>query len=306
LAPLGRALALLLAGWGGLAAAAAQGQLPGVGLDYFPSQADPWAGGTLNQQAFIDRYASTIEESAYWRGMTAELFFVNDRALRNAFQAGVLGDRAMYNGVPKLVEQFDISRMQTRPQVIKGQPGEKILYDPDNFYCKWWQNQLPYPGQMPHNPIEVSDPTRPEGLFHAPPETGWACPVYYWNVLPDEQPPPPPPCEQDGDTLCLRDRFEIEIGWETDTGATGIGHAIPLTDDTGTFWFFNEKNLELLIKVLDGCVVNQHYWVFAGGLTNVQVQIRVKDTDTGAVQVYNNPIKTPFIPLQDINAFDCP
>ena len=58
--------------------------------------------------------------------------------------------------------------------------------------------------------------------------------------------------------------------------------------------------------MLDGCGVNNHFWVFAGGLTNVEVEIRVKDTTTGAAQTYNNPQKTPFAPLQDINAFDCP
>jgi hypothetical protein len=299
-------MSLFLAGLAGLAAVAAAGSTPGVGVDYFPGRPDPWAGGTFDRQAFIARYGAPPEDSVRWPGMIAEMFFVNERAARAACLAGELGDTAVYNCEPTMVEQHDIASIHSRPDLIKGIPGEHIRYRPELFYCRWWVNQGPRPGSTPQNPIEVSDPTRPEGMFHAPPETGWACPVYYWNVLPDEQPPPPPPCEQDGDTLCVRDRFEIEVTWETTAGATGEGTAIRLTDDTGTFWFFNDKNLELLIKVLDGCVVNQHYWVFAGGLTDVEVQIRVKDTDTGAVQTYNNPIKTPFIPLQDITAFDCP
>ena len=297
-------MGLFLAGWAGLATAAAA--VPGVGLNYFPDKPDPWAGGVFSREAFIDRYASFPEEVGAWKGMVAELFFVNERALRNAFLAGVLGSPALYDGKPTLAEQHDIARLHSRPDVIMNEPGEKITYVPENFYCKWWVNQGPDPGKTPQNPIEVTDPSRPEGPFHAPPVTGWACPVYYFNVLPDEEPPPPPPCEQDDDTLCLRQRFEVELTWQTPAGQNGAGHAIPLTDDTGTFWFFNDKNLELLIKVLDGCAVNQRFWVFSGGLTNVQVQILVTDNKTGAVRTYSNPLETPFTPLQDTSAFACP
>ena len=51
-----------------------------------------------------------------------------------------------------------------------------------------------------------------------------------------------------------------------------------LTDDSGYLWFFDADNIELIVKVLDGCGVNNRYWVFAGGLTNVEVDIIVTDT----------------------------
>jgi hypothetical protein len=47
--------------------------------------------------------------------------------------------------------------------------------------------------------------------------------------------------------------------------------------------------------------------VFAGGLTNVQVVLRVVDTETTAVRHYFNPQVTPFQPVQDTTAFaTCP
>ena len=64
---------------------------------------------------------------------------------------------------------------------------------------------------------------------------------------------------------------------------------MPLTGDTGTFWFFNSANLELVVKVLDGRGINGHYWVFYGALSNVDYTIAVSDTDTGAVRTYHNP-----------------
>jgi hypothetical protein len=115
-------------------------------------------------------------------------------------------------------------------------------------------------------------------------------------------------CVPDATTLCLNnDRFMVDATFRTPAGQTGDGQAVQLTDDTGYFWFFNAANVEMVLKVLDGCPVNNNYWVFAGGLTNVEVMIRVEDTETGDVRNYTNPLRTPFQPIQDTSAFaTCP
>jgi len=60
-------------------------------------------------------------------------------------------------------------------------------------------------------------------------------------------------------------------------------------------------------KVLNGCGLNQRYWTFAGGLTDVNVILTVTDTQTGAVKIYTNPQGTAFRPIQDTGAFaTCP
>jgi hypothetical protein len=103
------------------------------------------------------------------------------------------------------------------------------------------------------------------------------------------------------------DRFRVEVEWSTTQGTSGAGEAVPLTNDTGYFWFFNEENVEMVIKVLDACGFADRFWVFAGGLTNVAVDITVTDTQTGDVKTYHNPQRTPFQPIQDTNAFaTCP
>ena len=85
---------------------------------------------------------------------------------------------------------------------------------------------------------------------------------------------------------------------------TGAGHAIRLTDDTGYFWFFNDTNVEIVLKVLDACALQFHnFWVFAAGLTNVEVEIVVLDTEADVEKVYFNPLDRPFEPVQDTNAF---
>ena len=113
--------------------------------------------------------------------------------------------------------------------------------------------------------------------------------------------------------LCLVDgRFRVEARWETRDGDSGLGTARPLTDDTGSFWFFDPDNLELVVKVIDACEPFDRFWVFAAGLTNVDVRLTVVDTKasgTGAdaIQEYINPLGTPFAPIQDTEAFaTCP
>jgi hypothetical protein len=111
-----------------------------------------------------------------------------------------------------------------------------------------------------------------------------------------------------GDTMLplQNSRFQVAVTWKTPDGSTGSGHGVALTGDSGYFWFFDAANVELILKVLDGCAVSQHFWVFAGGLTNVMATISVTDTLTGVNKTYTNPLSTPFRPIQDTAAFNCP
>ena len=64
----------------------------------------------------------------------------------------------------------------------------------------------------------------------------------------------------------------------------------------------------MVVKVLNGCALNNAYWVFASGLTNVQVDWLVTDTLTGATFVGTNPQGMAFVPVQETRAFpnSCP
>ncbi|MEM6702390.1 MAG: Calx-beta domain-containing protein [Acidobacteriota bacterium] len=114
-------------------------------------------------------------------------------------------------------------------------------------------------------------------------------------------------CMEDASTLCLNGgRFEVTASWRTTSGDIGPGSAVALSDDTGYFWFFDEENVEITLKVLDGCAINGRYWVFAGGLTDVEVDLTVTDTESGISRSYTNPRATSFEPIQDTSAFsDC-
>ena len=114
-------------------------------------------------------------------------------------------------------------------------------------------------------------------------------------------------CITGGSTLCLGGRFRAQVTWRAPgigTG-TGAGQAVPLTDDTGAFWFFSPENPELVVKALDGRTFNHHYWVFYGALSNVEYDLTVTDAITGARRVYHNPAGT-MASRADTRAFQEP
>jgi hypothetical protein len=90
--------------------------------------------------------------------------------------------------------------------------------------------------------------------------------------------------------LCLLGgRFRVEVSWNnTQGGTSGSGAAVPLTDQTGLFWFFDAADAELVVKMLDGRPVNGKFWFFYGALSNVQYDIRVTDTTDGITHTYHN------------------
>ena len=118
----------------------------------------------------------------------------------------------------------------------------------------------------------------------------------------------PSACVPGATSLCLADgRFTVTASYATASGPSGAAQAVPLTSDTGYFWFFSAADVEAVVKVLDGCALDDSYWFFAGGLTDVQVTLTVTDTRTGFVKTYTNPQATAFQPIQDTAALPvCP
>ena len=99
------------------------------------------------------------------------------------------------------------------------------------------------------------------------------------------------PCAVADDSLCLNGgRFRVRVNWRAPALATqGIGTAVPLTRDTGYFWFFSSTNIELIVKVVDGRAFNGRFWVFYGALSDVEYVIQVSDSETGDTRTYFNP-----------------
>jgi len=105
-------------------------------------------------------------------------------------------------------------------------------------------------------------------------------------------------CIADGNTLCLLGgRFQVRV-----TRGGNPQPALPLTDKSGAFWFFNAANTEVVVKVLDGTPINGSHWVFLGSMSDQDYSVTVTDTVTGAVWSHVNPLGT-YCGTADIAAF---
>jgi hypothetical protein len=101
--------------------------------------------------------------------------------------------------------------------------------------------------------------------------------------------PPGAVCSDDG-------RFQATAHWLLPSAGgiqqSGAGTPVPLSDDTGGFWFVDPSSLDLMVKVLDGTSVNGYFWVFYGALSNTEYYLDVYDTQTSSARQYYNPAGT--------------
>ncbi|MCP4659405.1 MAG: hypothetical protein GY856_28690 [bacterium] len=116
-------------------------------------------------------------------------------------------------------------------------------------------------------------------------------------------------CDPDDTTLCLAHRrFEVTATWRDFQGNTGPAKVVPgASAYSGNFFFFDPENWELVVKVLDGCALNGHFWVFAAGPTTVEYTLAVTDVQSGAVSTYTNELGVAAPAITDTTAFTtCP
>jgi hypothetical protein len=104
------------------------------------------------------------------------------------------------------------------------------------------------------------------------------------------------------------DRFRVSIEWSAPGFPAGPGQVSDLrTEDTGFFYFLDAENIEFLVKVIDGCDLNNHYWVFFAGATDVEFTLTVTDTQANQTREYSNPLGQPADAVTDTTAFaTCP
>lgn len=94
-------------------------------------------------------------------------------------------------------------------------------------------------------------------------------------------------CVPDATVLCLDDqpgdrRFRIRMSWETSLNGGQAGQAFatplaPLGLPSGGLLSFFEQNPEVLIKVVRGCGLNGHYWIFGAPTTTLGFELIVED-----------------------------
>ena len=69
----------------------------------------------------------------------------------------------------------------------------------------------------------------------------------------------------------------MQVSWGDFEGHVGRGQTWPLGDQAGLFWFFRESNVEMLVKMVDGCTLteNPRFWLFVAATTSVNYTLTV-------------------------------
>lgn len=120
------------------------------------------------------------------------------------------------------------------------------------------------------------------------------------------------PCVRGPGTACLLDgRFEVKVDYRTQS-ATGAGALMAFagqraeSDQSAFFYFFDNANFEMGVKMVDACLPPfNRFWAFVSGLTNQGFTVTVRDTATGRVKSYTNPLGTYPQTVGDTDAFPC-
>jgi hypothetical protein len=150
------------------------------------------------------------------------------------------------------------------------------------------------------------------------------------GAFPCVNPGAPGVCTRDAETACLiGGRFEVTGEMRNasgtifptrvmDVGSILAGSStLPVartraeTDQAAFFQSFTPGNFEVGVKMVDACSLPaghplRFYWIFYGGLTNAETEVRAVHTPTGRVDVWLNPARTLPTTEARTNAFPCP
>ncbi len=113
-------------------------------------------------------------------------------------------------------------------------------------------------------------------------------------------------------THCLLNRFAVSARWRTNAqpGTLTDGQALVAgcaNPGSGLFQFFSPNNWEIMVKALNGCGLNDRYWIFSSATTNVFYRMEVFDVVGGEQKIYFNYPGPPAPAVTDVNAFPtCP
>ncbi len=247
---------------------------------------------TINEMRFnVREMARKVEEA----GMTPIVLSVIPRGPGSGLDSD--NERtAVFRGWLEYQAEMDEQLFADPFEYLNGTAGLFEFY----YFDPWHTNSRGY--DLLTDPIVepallAIDPPPPP-----PPPFGLTC-----TTSEGEPTVPPGPCVTDPDddtVLCLRDqRFRLDVRWQDFDDNEGAGRRGPQNGDTGTFYFFNETNTELIVKVLNGSNSNGFYWVFYGALSNTRYTMRVVDTETAACKIYENPSGT-FASRGDTRAFE--
>ena len=125
--------------------------------------------------------------------------------------------------------------------------------------------------------------------LHAPPEPG---------TMTD--------CAPNQVATTLNGGYDVRMCFETPSGAQMDASNYHLeATASGLLYFFDRDNVEVLVKVLDGCAINGHRWVFVAPVTTLAFSLEITERATGRRFAHRNPKSLTAETRADTAAFPC-
>ena len=127
-------------------------------------------------------------------------------------------------------------------------------------------------------------------------------------------------CRHSVSRACLNERrFDVGARYSTDTVSRASAKRLDvygIGDSASLFYFFEPDNPEMLLKVVDGCWFNDHWWVFGSAATDLAYEVAIEDLadgggtveyqhNGGGVIVADNGYSTSAGVITDTSAFPC-
>lgn len=112
----------------------------------------------------------------------------------------------------------------------------------------------------------------------------------------------------DGSEISVLDEiYCVSVRFRDAQGGEGLGRPVAhRSNESALFWFYDPDNWEVQVKVLDGCPVNGHRWVFIAGTTDVELEIEVfEGLQSQTLRTYRNDLGDPTRSILDTTAFSC-
>jgi streptogramin lyase len=213
-----------------------------------------------------------------------------------------------------VVTEFAVPNLLSGADIEKGPDGNLWFTEFDAHRIA----SISTSGQLAEHPIPVPSPfpanvALPNGITLGPDGNLWFTELAVPGIGRITQ--AGGPCVPNATTLCIDDqpndrRWQLTVTYSTQGGSlSGSGQAVALNslgvEQGGLFWFFDPTNPEMLVKVINACSFNQHFWVFSAATTNVGLNLVLRDTRTGTSKSYSNADGHTATPIQDVTAFAC-
>ena len=127
-------------------------------------------------------------------------------------------------------------------------------------------------------------------------------------------------CRPSRSRACLNERrFDVSARYSTQSVSRAPAkrlETLGLGDSGALFYFFGRDNPEMLLKVVNGCWLNDHWWVFGSAATDLVYEVAIDDLadgggtveyrhNGGGVIVADNGYSTGSGVISDTRAFPC-